>query len=477
MRENIKAAQGRLPLSLFALLILSMITGIACSSQKGSGGKVSGITVKGEFSNCYADSVKIFSITGQEAKQVASTVLTKGEGASTFEFSLKELAPGFYLLGSEPRFAGGVILGEESEVSVTADCQNLAQTLQVNGSAINDNYKSIMENISKHQNNANMLVQNIRAFQASDPAQVPKFQEQLAASNAKHFAWLDSLSGVEGFIGKVAKVYNYKPFGMEESHSAFSDEFDYFKSEFFAGMDLKDGVYSRMPQLHDKSQYYAASMAQRGVKKEEIVERLDAVLGKTESGSRNHQIILLGFTNGLEQAKSDAFIDFGKKFVAAYPDEQQMAATINQKITAISRLASGAEAPELTLQTPEGETMNLTDLRGKYVLIDFWASWCRPCRMENPNVVKAYQKYHPKGFEIFGVSLDNNKDKWVAAIAKDGLKWPHVSDLQGWRSVAASTYSVNSIPATFLLDKEGKIMARNLRGGALEEKLKEIFGF
>lgn len=136
----------------------------------------------------------------------------------------------------------------------------------------------------------------------------------------------------------------------------------------------------------------------------------------------------------------------------------------------------GQLAPDIVLPNPQGETKKLSELRGNIVMIDFWAAWCGPCRRENPNVVRLYNKYHDKGFEIYGVSLDRSKDDWIKAIEKDGLTWTQVSDLSYFNSEAAQTYGITSIPATVLLDKEGKIIARNLRGQALEEKLEEIFG-
>ncbi len=136
-----------------------------------------------------------------------------------------------------------------------------------------------------------------------------------------------------------------------------------------------------------------------------------------------------------------------------------------------------AIAPEIAMPGRNGDTLRLSQLRGKVVLIDFWASWCRPCRMANPEVVQLYHKYNADGFEVFSVSLDNSRDAWLAAIENDGLVWPwHVSDLTGWKSSGGTTYGVTSIPHTLIIDREGRIVARNLRGADLTRKLQEIFG-
>jgi thiol-disulfide isomerase/thioredoxin len=136
----------------------------------------------------------------------------------------------------------------------------------------------------------------------------------------------------------------------------------------------------------------------------------------------------------------------------------------------------GTVAPNIILQDPDGDSIQLKSLQGKIVLLDFWASWCGPCRQENPNVVRLYKKFHPKGLEIFSVSLDSNRDPWVKAIKTDGLIWPyHGSDFGGWGSKPAKDYQVESIPQTYLLDQSGKVIAKNLRGELLEQKLEEIF--
>lgn len=137
----------------------------------------------------------------------------------------------------------------------------------------------------------------------------------------------------------------------------------------------------------------------------------------------------------------------------------------------------GNVAPDIVMDDPNGVTRRLSDLKGKVVLIDFWASWCGPCRRENPHVVHAYNKYNSKGFEIFSVSLDSDKKRWISAIEQDGLIWPnHVSDLQGWRNQASKGYGVSSIPHTILVGTDGKIIGTHLRGSALEAELKKIFG-
>lgn len=169
----------------------------------------------------------------------------------------------------------------------------------------------------------------------------------------------------------------------------------------------------------------------------------------------------------------DIYQALDKGLVAKFPNDNNVK-MFDGVVKAMASTALGQMAPDINLPSPDGTPIALSSLKGKVVLIDFWASWCGPCRKEMPNVVKAYAKFKNKGFEIYGVSLDKEKDRWVEAIAKDGITWPQVSDLLQWGSSVVGLYNIQGIPYTVLIDKEGKILAKNLRGDELDKKLTEV---
>ena len=182
-------------------------------------------------------------------------------------------------------------------------------------------------------------------------------------------------------------------------------------------------------------------------------------------------ITLFQLANQLDGAELDSIVS---KF-APEIGKSEYVIKLKELIQEQKKTAVGVLAPDFTMNDPEGNPVQLSSLKGKVVLVDFWASWCGPCRQENPNVVAMYQQFHSKGFEIIGVSLDKTKEDWVKAIKDDNLTWIHVSDLQFWQNAAARLYGVNAIPQSFLLDKDGKIIGKGLRGEQLAKKLTELF--
>jgi peroxiredoxin len=197
------------------------------------------------------------------------------------------------------------------------------------------------------------------------------------------------------------------------------------------------------------------------------------------SGKIKHKIRDMGNSMAVLQAVAyldpDQDLDFIDSVVTqlatAMPNLDE-AKQIKAELAEMKRFAIGSEAPDFTLTDDSGKNVSLSSFKGKYLLLDFWAAWCRPCRIENPHIVEAYKKYNSKGFDVFGVSLDQNESQWHQAIKQDGLLWSQVRDVN---NEVATLYKVSAIPLSFLLDKDGKIIAKNLRGSALEEKLEKIF--
>ncbi|NLR91346.1 redoxin domain-containing protein [Flammeovirga agarivorans] len=239
--------------------------------------------------------------------------------------------------------------------------------------------------------------------------------------------------------------------GLKEMYDKYSEEGSKLQQEY-ASSENKEEVIKKIKAMQD-------------AQKAELQQKLKKFDGAYVS------LVVLNFLNDKE-AYFDVINETVEKLEKNFPDDQ-LVKEVSKSIDAIKATRIGAMATEINLPSVEGKNIALSDFKGNYVMIDFWASWCRPCRMENPNVLRAYNKYKSKGFEVYGVSIDQDQNAWKQAIQIDHISWTQVHDTN---NEAAKAYGVESIPFTLLLDKEGKIIAKNLRGNALEEKLEELLG-
>jgi peroxiredoxin len=310
----------------------------------------------------------------------------------------------------------------------------------------------------------------------------------------------DSVQIKEGkfaFAGKVdmPEVYYLKmkdmdgalPFFIENATitiKAFADSIDksvvsgsksqdmyiaYQKDEMVFNNKMEElyGKYMQAKEAHDTTSVKGIEAAYDSVQKAQSVFTKEYILKNGKSVVAPYLAISNAYAYRLEELKA-----INKAMDPAIANSVYVK-NLAERETILEKVQVGQTAPEFTMNDTLGKPVSLSSLKGSMVLVDFWASWCGPCRAENPNVVAAFKKYGSKGFTVLGVSLDTDKSKWMDAIAKDGLNWAQVSDLAGWANAAAKQYGVMSIPANFLLDKEGKIIGSDLRGEKLMEKLEE----
>lgn len=418
--------------------------------------------------NC--DNVKtlvVFQFNGIGMKRVG---FMNKKDTTSFEYTMPASTNQFFYIGSAGNNAIPVILGTEEKVVLKGDCRSF-KTAKIVTSDLNMAYIQVKKEMQE-VNAQNMgLVRQIRGA-SGDPEQLKSILEQIAVLDDKK---LDLLTDQEyRYISKIVALNTYLSY--QNNGSGYQNEYDYFANEYFKHVDWKDEDYKQMAWVYEALNSYTETISMLNFSLEVHKALLEDVLNEIPAQSHTYQLALAGIITSLKEKNHSNFSYFAKRFVEKYKNTDPAAAKgVESQIASSRSFIIGAEAPDFTQKTPEGEDLSLSDLKGKIVLVDFWASWCGPCRRENPNVVKMYEKYKDQGFEILGVSLDSNKDRWLQAIKKDGLTWPQVGDLKGWQNAAAQMYSVRSIPSTVLVDAEGNILARNLRGAALEAKLGELF--
>ncbi len=411
-----------------------------------------------------ADSLALFDLGGLANTVVARTAPRAGDSA--FVFSIPRSQPRYYGIGFSEASLGRLVLGDEAEITVWANGQVMDKARAANSPA-NKGYETMIKRVESFREEGIAARTAFANDQRADETRLNKLE-----NDKKRF--LDSLQKANQLLWRSATLLLSPEFTPKPG----AKELDFYGKEAFRYAKLADKGYEQCPDVYTAFDNYTRNLVNLGATPDQLQQLLDAQIAKLTPGSPTHRLALGGAVNATKTLAHPKYSTLASQYINQYRGASKgEIGRLEYDVKRSSTSTPGAEAPDLVGATPEGGTFSLKELRGQYVLIDFWASWCGPCRRENPNVKANYEKYHSKGFEILGVSLDRDHAAWVNAIKQDGIHWKHISDLKGWQSEHAKLYSVNSIPQTLLLDKEGKIIVRNLRGEQLGQKLQEIFGF
>lgn len=380
--------------------------------------------------------------------------------------------PRFYYVGLSATNLRPLILGTEEAVGVESDCNGF-RNAKIKVSELNQAYEALKNQMNAFGNETNTLSRQFQQSQGNETA-LAEVNTKFVELDQRKLDYLEKLKKENAYLAKVFALNTYLSFN--NYGKKYPDEIEYFANEFFQLVDWRDPDLAHLPWVFESWKSYTNTLSSINLPDNTHRLYLEKALARIPEKSRTYQLAMGGVVVALKEKNHANFVHFAKSFVEKYKTTAPEAvATISEDLKKMASFVVGGEAPDFSMNQLDGTPLSLSSLRGKVVLIDFWASWCGPCRRENPHVVKLYQEYKDKGFEILGVSLDKTKDNWKNAIDQDGLTWQHVSDLKGWGNEVAQLYGVRSIPHTVLLDKEGKILARGLRSAALEAKLKEIF--
>lgn len=462
----------------FLLLVSILFYLSACGSKKDTttSNMPKDVTVQVAIKDTTApDTLRLFAWHSIQVDEVMPVAATMVNDVKTYTFNLgKDVPKGMYYVGESLAELKPILLGTESMVKLAGEDAKI-NALKVVDSKLNKEYEALLANIQS-DNQYFMSLLGDFAKNKDNEEELNKLRKKMEIEDKVKKDRLDSLVAANSELARIMALNTFQSY--QNNGVAGQTEGTYFASSFFQFVNFQDTVYANLPFYYENIKNYAMALTQMGLQNAQQRAFIDSILVQIPDSSKNYKPTIVGAMLGTMGRNNALFLHYSDIYTKKYKGEYEMLDKFVQEQTIKLKGAAGEGtiAPDLKAPNPEGIEKSLSQMRGKYVLIDFWASWCGPCRRENPNVVRLYNKYKDKGFDILGVSLDNNKKRWVDAIAKDNLTWTHISDLRGWSSTLAKPYGVRGIPYTVLVDKEGRIIAKRLRGASLEAKLKELFG-